>query len=328
MLTGHLGSGKTTLLNKFLSTVEKGTTAVIVNEFGEIAIDNELIRQSEENVVLLENGCICCTVRGDLIRTLLDLNAQVRNGDLPDFARIVIETTGLADPVPIIHSMMNNLEVMLSSELVSIVATVDAVLGKSTLDSNEIAARQAAIADRILITKSDLVTDDALDDLSSYLRWINPSASIDRISLDDTDFDRLDTPLFAPSKPEDVRQWLQNEDRTGGLVKGHDTNALTSFCVSRDEPLDWDDISEWIETLTQKFGPKLHRIKGFLNMTDSPDRPYVIHGIQHLFHPPQQLDAWPSEDRRSRVVFITDGVCKSDVDDLLVTTSPALERAG
>jgi len=314
LLTGHLGSGKTTLLNQYLSSGDSSRTAVIINEFGQVALDHQLVRQTTENIVLLENGCICCTVRDDLVKTLKDLLAQAKAGRIPGFDRVVIETTGLADPVPVVHSMMNDLQIMLSYQLSGVVTLVDSVLGGSVIRDHAEAGKQVALADCLVLTKTDLARPEDRRALEIQLSLINPSARIETKGAGGVDPALFEARLFEPGAASDIEHWLARTTRAGGATSAHGSTTVRNFCVIRDDPLDWDAVSDWVEGLVTECGPKLLRVKGLLNVGDPLDRPHVLHGIQHLFHPPEPLDAWPSEDRRTRVVFIVDGIEQADVE--------------
>lgn len=313
LLTGHLGSGKTTLLNRYLSATDAAHTAVIINEFGKIGLDHQLVRQTTENVVLLENGCICCSVRGDLVETLKQLLGDVARGRVPPFERVVIETTGLADPVPVVHSMMNDLQIMLKYELAGIVTLVDGVLGADTIRRHAEAGKQVALADCLVITKADLAAATDLDALRSRLGLFNPSARVVTQALGALDRSLFETRLFDPGARSDMDHWL-GRTRAASGPSGHEAGTVSNFCITRDRPLDWQAVSDWIEGLVADFGPQLLRVKGLLDVGDPEGRPYVLHGIQHLFHPPEPLAAWPSDDHTTRVVFIVDGVEAGEVD--------------
>lgn len=314
LLTGHLGSGKTTLLNDYLSAPEVEPTLVIINEFGEVGLDHQLVRQTDENVVLMENGCICCSVRGDLVDTLKDLHNDLRKGKLAPFSRVVIETTGLADPVPVVHSMMNDFQVMMAYELTAIVALVDAVNGAKLLGRYPEAGRQVALADRVCLTKTDLAAPEVVDHVTTRIARINPSVPVSRRTLDAIDRDLFETRFHDTSGKTDIERWLGRA--TGPMTSQHGAGGdIRSTTIIRDTPADWETISHWIDLLVTAHGPNLLRVKGLVNI-EGADRPSVIHGIQHLFHPPEELDAWPSQDRRTRIVCIVDGVPTDEIQAL------------
>jgi G3E family GTPase len=336
LLTGFLGSGKTTVLNHVLHHPAMEKSAVIVNEFGEVGLDHELTVTGAEDMVLLNSGCLCCTVRGDLVNTLRDLMMLRLREDVPSFERILIETTGLADPAPILHTLMSDQLVTNYFRLDGVIATVDAVNGEYTLDRQFESVKQAAVADRILVTKTDLVEPGIVASLEARLATINPAAPRQHVTNGEVEPDILfNAGLFNPAnKGPDVERWLQDEayaddqaddhgDGHGhdhGGDHGHDVNRhddhISSFCVIYDEPLRLDALEQWFDTIMMLKGPDLLRIKGIVNVAGM-DRPVVVHGVQHVFHPPAVLDAWPSDDRRTRIVFITRDVDRATIEDTL-----------
>ena len=332
VITGFLGSGKTTLLRHLLHDPGMGETAVIVNEFGEIGLDHLLVESAKEDLVLLDSGCLCCTIRGDLIATIGDLYKRRAAGEVPPFERLVIETTGLADPAPILHTLMSDPLVVERFRLDSVVTTVDAVAGPSSLDRHEECRRQAAVADRLLITKTDLAEAAALDALEARLSALNPAAVRLRVVQGAVaPADVFNAGLYDPqSKSADVRRWLKAEayaedhdhhDHDDGHghhehdVNRHDA-SIRAFCLTYDHPLDWDRFCSWIDMLVSLFGRDILRIKGLLNVAGQ-DRPVVIHGVQHVFHPPVELEAWPDRDRRSQLVFIVKDLAPKVFEDTL-----------
>jgi G3E family GTPase len=317
LLTGFLGAGKTTLLNRLLKHPELRDTAVLVNEFGEIGLDHLLVEALDEDTVLLNAGCLCCTVRGDLVRALRDLALRVEAGHA--IRRVVVETTGLADPAPILQTLMADPLVLHRYRLDGVVTLVDAVAGMATLDAQEEAVKQAAVADRLVLTKTDLAEPGQAAALRARLRALNPGApllearhgAIGPAAL-------LECGLFdATRKHPDVARWLDAEawdahphhhHHHAGHHHHHDPNRhdarIRSVCLTFDAPLPWDALSAWLEVLSMTRGASVLRIKGLLNL-QGEDRPVAIHGVQHLFHPPAKLAAWPEgHDRRSRLVFI------------------------
>jgi len=305
VLTGFLGAGKTTLLNHLLRQPSLAGTAVLVNEFGEIGLDHLLIEKLDENTVLLNAGCLCCTVRGDLSRALADLLPRVDAGEV---GRVVIETTGLADPAPILATLMSDPVAVRAYRLDGIVTVVDAVNGMAQLDAQQEAVRQVAVADRIVLSKTDLSDSSELRD---RLRRLNPGAPLLVGVRGETDPETLlHAGLFDPdSKAPDVRSWLDAEAYADAHHHHHDPNRhdarIAAFCLSFDQPLHWQGVATWLDMLVATRGESLLRIKGILNVVDQ-DRPVAIHGVQHLFHPPALLAAWPEGDpRTSRLVFIT-----------------------
>ena len=321
VITGFLGSGKTTLLRHLLRHPGMGETAVIVNEFGEIGLDHVLVETAKEDMVLLNSGCLCCTIRGDLVATIRDLYKRRVRGEVPPFERLVIETTGLADPAPILHTLMSDPLIVQRFRLDSVVTTVDAVTGADSLDRHEESRRQAAVADRLLVTKTDLTEKEPLAELESRLAALNPAATRHRVVQGAIEPEALfNAGLYDPeTKSSDVRRWLQAEayeashdhrDHAHG-DHAHDVNrhddAIRAFCLTHDAPLDWDRFCSWIDMLISLYGQDILRIKGLLNVADQ-EPPLVIHGVQHVFHPPVTLADWPDADRRSRLVFIVRGL--------------------
>ena len=338
LLTGFLGSGKTTVLNHVLKQPGMAATAVIINEFGEIGLDHMLVQKASDDVVLLNSGCLCCTVRSDIAETLLDLFVGRAKGKLPPFNRIVIETTGLADPAPILHTLMMDALVEDRYLLDGVVATVDAVNGMATLDLQPEAVKQAAVADRLLLTKADLAAPEAIAALAVRLATLNPGAPVEQVAQGAVDPDRLfGLGLFDPeTKSVEVRRWLRDEALAGQThahdhepgheappdVNRHD-DRIRAFCLTRERPMSWSVLSGWLDVLASMRGPDLLRFKAIVALSERPDQPVVLHGVQHLFHPPVLLPAWPSEDRRTRMVFITRDLPR----DLIEQTLAAFEEA-
>ncbi len=322
VITGFLGSGKTTLLNHLVRHPGMGKTAVILNEFGEIGLDHELIEKSDENTILLASGCLCCTVRGDLVNTLGDLSIRRLKKEVPPFEHVVIETTGLADPAPILHTLMS-VPVVGRYRLDTVVTTVDAVVGSETLETYDEAVKQAAIADSLVVTKTDLSDEGETRQLMESLRQLNPAAPATPVISGDIDPDDLFGSIkFDPeAKTEDVRKWLKAE-KYDEYHKGHqhDVNRhganIEAFCLTFDEPFDWQTIALWLDALAAKHGKKLLRVKGMVEI-EGTEEPVIIHAVQHLFHPPMKIQAWPEGPRQSRIVFITNDLPRADVEDAL-----------
>ncbi|MEQ9491912.1 MAG: GTP-binding protein [Alphaproteobacteria bacterium] len=332
VLTGFLGSGKTTLLSKLLHHPGMGQTAVVINEFGEVGLDHRLVENSTEDTVLMDSGCLCCTIRGDLIETLRTLIRRRWNGEIPAFERLVIETTGLADPAPILHTLMTDPVLSGRYRLDGVVTTVDAVHGAWQLDDTPESVKQAAVADRLVLTKADMASPEDLAALQARLKTINPSAKQIVAVFGDVDPARLfDAGLYDPAtKAPDVEKWLQEEayaedhdhdHHHHDHGHSHDVNRhddrIRSFCITRDKPIEWDPFVEWIEALISIHGANLLRIKGILDVVDAPG-PVAVHGVQHVFHPPAVIGEWqPGEDRRSRLVMITRDISKKPVEEML-----------
>jgi len=334
LLTGFLGSGKTTVLNHVLKEPGMAATAVIVNEFGEIGLDHLLVERSSEDVVLLSSGCLCCTVRGDIVDTLTNLFVDRVKGKVPFFARIAIETTGLADPAPILHTLMTDPIVAARYMLDGVVTTVDAVTGEATLDRQPEAVKQAAVADRLLLTKTDLAEPNSRQAIEARLKALNPSAPIVPAANGVVDPARLfNIGFYDPAtKSVDVQRWLRDEafpaghehDHTAADVNRHD-DRIRAFCITRERPISWVALSAWLDGLATMRGDDLLRLKAIVAVSDQPDQPVVLHGVQHLFYPPVLLPHWPSADRRTRMVFITRDLPREAVEATLAAFEDAVE---
>jgi G3E family GTPase len=299
VITGFLGSGKTTLLSRLLRDPALARTAVIVNEFGEVGLDHLLLEASDEEIVLLEGGCLCCKVRGDLVRTAGDLLARRARGEAA-FDRIVVETTGLADPAPILQALMTDRDIAEALRLESVIATVDCAAGGATLDAHPESVKQAALADRIVLTKTDLADSTAL---AERLRRLNPAAS--QLTAR---HGAVDPGLLFDGSLHD-RKVFKDEP--------HADSGVTTFCLRRDKPLHAVTLSLFLQVLAEHCGAKLLRLKGLVDVAESPGRPAVIHGVQHVFHPPAWLDGWPDDDRGTRMVVISQGLDAGWLEDLL-----------
>jgi G3E family GTPase len=304
VITGFLGSGKTTLLARLLRDPAFARTAVIVNEFGEVGLDHLLLEASDEEIVLLEGGCLCCRVRGDLVRTAGRLIERRARGTAA-FDRIVIETTGLADPAPILHALMTDREIAGALRLESVIATVDCAAGGATLDAHPQSVKQAALADRIVLTKADLA-DPAASGLAGRLHRLNPSAPQLAALHGAVDASRLFNVVF-----HEESHWQVHESHA------HDDNDVRSFCLRRSEPLHAVTLTLFLQVLAEHCGAKLLRLKGLVGVVETPGRPAVIHGVQHVFHPPAWLEAWPDDDRTTRIVVISQGLDAGWLQDLL-----------
>jgi G3E family GTPase len=324
LLTGFLGSGKTTLLNAWLRSPSLANAAVIVNEFGEIGIDHALIASSSDNTIELSTGCLCCTVQGDLVDTLRELQVKRARGEVRAFDRVVIETTGLADPAPVIQALMT-FPVARRFRLRQVVTTVDARNGAATLDAHPESVKQAAVADDLIVTKVD-VEGAGPEALIERLIRLNPGARVHWSALDRmvSPDDLAAADVYDPArKGEDVLRWLNAEayDQAPTAPHGqehdplhghhhhhHDVNRhnaeIGSFCLRFDEPLHWEHVANWLDALVLAHGDQLLRVKGILAVAGR-DKPIVVQAVQHLFHPPFELPDWPDADRGSRIVFIT-----------------------
>jgi G3E family GTPase len=310
VLTGFLGSGKTTLLNRLLRQPDMHGTAVIVNEFGEVGIDHDLIAQTTDDTVLLANGCMCCAVRGDLVGALTRLGD--REG--PTLRQVLIETSGLADPGPILRTLMGEPAVRRRFVLAGVACTVDAVLAMDTLDRHEESVRQVAVADHLFLTKTDLL-DGAHPPqaLLDRLRSISPRAAmhIESSRQPEVLLELMKTRPGNASELSSDSPWFRTMGNDPVPTEDASTrhrDGISSFVLIRDEPLPRDAFAAWMDMVIAMRGQDLLRVKGFVQLAEHPDQPLVIHGVQHLFHPPETLPSWPGPDRRTRIVFITRGV--------------------
>ncbi len=315
LLTGFLGAGKTTLLNRLLSDPGLKDTAVLINEFGEIGLDHLLVQHFDDATVLLSSGCLCCTVRGDLVEALEALLRRMDNGAIPPFRRIVIETTGLADPAPILHVLMMHPYLLLRLRLDGVVTVVDAVNGEATLDAHPESVRQAAISDRLVLTKTDLIDSPeraaGLARLRGRLAALAPAAPVlEAAAGEATPPALLNAGLYDPgSKIPDVARWLAEEriaaaENAGGHDPNRHDDRIRAFTLATDAPVGAVALDLFLELLRGTHGSKLLRLKGIVKLAEDPERPLVLHGVQHVMHPPSQLPAWPDEDRRTRLVMI------------------------
>ncbi len=319
VLTGFLGAGKTTLLNRLLKQPDMAGSAVLINEFGEIGLDHLLVEKLDEDTVLLNAGCLCCTIRGDLQRALRDLALKAEAGH--EIRRVLIETTGLADPAPILQTLMSDPVALQSFRLDGVVTVVDAVVGAATLDSQIEAVKQAAVADRLIISKTDIVQADHVKALEARLRALNPGAPIRHVVAGDVAPDFLfGSGGFDPaSKIADVAAWLAAEAAHHHHHHHHDPNRhdarIQAFGLTFTEPLPWEGLASWLEMLAITRGASVLRLKAILNL-QGEDRPVVLHGVQHVFHPPERLQEWPAgHDRCSRLVFILRDLDRAVVEE-------------
>lgn len=310
VLTGFLGAGKTTLLNRLLADEGLRDTAVLINEFGEIGLDHLLVRTVDDGIVMLASGCVCCTVRGDLVSALEDLLRALDNGRIEAFQRVVIETTGLADPIPVIHTLMAHPYLVLRYRLDSVVTVVDAINGLATLDAHPEAVRQVAVADRVIVSKTDLLAGDtahaAFAALEARLTALAPSAI--RIDAAKGEADAkavLAAGLFDPAtKTPNVARWLNEEALAGADSTHSHDDGIRTFALTSDQAMGSAAFDMFLDLLRGAHGPSLLRVKGVVKIAEFPDRPVVVHGAQHVFHPTTVLDAWPDGDARTRLVFI------------------------
>lgn len=320
VLTGFLGAGKTTLLNFLLRHPAMSGTAVVINEYGDVGLDHHLVQAAPEDVELVEGGCLCCTVRGRLGSALLHLVMRSRDGALPPIRRIIIETTGVAEPGPIVQELLNVPELAERFSLAGVTTVVDAVNLAHSLDTLALARAQVAAADQLLVSKPDLVADDALPALEARLRRLNPDAPIAAIRQGGARPDHLFNARRDIAATPTLR-WMAAAPAVQFRPLREDTptpadDAIDSFSVIVGQPLPEWRLMGWLSFLRGLAGPDLLRVKGLLNI-EGRDTPLAIHAVQSVFHDPQPLDAWPDDDRRTRLVFITQGWGRETVTSTL-----------
>jgi G3E family GTPase len=301
VVTGFLGAGKTTLLRHFLATPEGRGTAVVVNEFGATGIDDALVRESADETVLLGNGCLCCIARSDLQQTLRRMVVERERGQMPDFHRVVIETSGLADPSPILQTFATDRALGETFHVEAVVTAIDAETGGDTLAWSPEARKQAILADRLVITKTDIAGEGAAEALATRLRALNPGAELLQAVNGALDPTRLTEPAA--------------DARNAFVAEAVHTDGIASFVLAEDTPMPWPVFARAMETLMAMRGSDLLRVKGFLNV-EGCKGPVVVQFVQHLAHPPVELAAWPDDNRQSRVVFITRNIAEAHVRDL------------
>jgi len=315
VLTGFLGAGKTTLLNRLLKDASLADTAVIINEFGDVAIDHLLVEQASDGVIQLSDGCLCCTVRGELVDTLSDLIDRLQTSRIATLKRVVIETTGLADPAPVLQSIMAHPVLMQAYRLDGLITLVDAFNGEATLDTHLEAVKQVAMADRLVLTKTDIADGDAINQLKARLRGLNPGAEI--LGIDDAQAKAgslLAAGLYDPAtKTADVSRWLgeaaahehhHHDDHDHESHHHHHDDRVGSLSLVHDRPLPFSAIETFLDILLSTQGDKLLRLKGVIELAEDPSRPLVVHAVQKLIHPPARLPAWPDATRGTHLVVI------------------------
>jgi len=332
ILTGFLGSGKTTLLNKLLKDPSMSNAAVIINEFGDIGIDHLLVETADDNVFEMASGCLCCTVRGDLVDTLINLIERRDNKDIKQFDRVVIETTGLADPAPVLHTIMNHPYLLQRYRLEGVVTLIDAVNGDNTLNEHPEAVKQVAVADRLVLTKADLLTgkqgEEKLFAIIARLKKLNKGARMLEATTGEASAQNLfNTGLYDPTtKSNNVKRWLaadaydKPDHKHTHAAHEHNVNRhdehIQSFTITSNKAITKWNLDLFLELLRSYHGPNLLRVKGIIKLEEEPEKPMVIHGVQHIFHPPTQLNAWPDEDKTTRIVFITKDIKRNQLSEL------------
>ena len=335
LVTGFLGSGKTTLINSALKAPELARTVVVVNEFGEVGLDHKLYANSNDAVIILENGCLCCTVRSDLVSTLNSLYHDRLAGRIPMFDDVVIETSGLAEPGPVLQAFLSEPTLDGLFRVGRVLTLVDAVNWADTSVKHDEAVRQVALADVIVITKLDLIAgdhDECLRALTAELRTMNPAAAIGEVGWTSTEVAALlSSPGFDPANSAaDPRPWLslnnyeaygekrEAEGVTEFSLSPHLANkGVESFVLIRSEPLSRDELQFLLDGISQNLGSSLLRVKGLVNVREEPGKPAVIQGAQHLLHTLTWLDQWPDADERTRVVFITQGIVRERLREII-----------
>lgn len=326
VLTGFLGSGKTTLLRRLLTDPGMSKAAVLINEFGEIGLDHLFVKSVAEGAVVLQNGCICCTLRTDLQQGLRDLIDGRGRGTFPDFDRVVIETTGLADPAPIAQTLLIDPMLRHQVRLANIITTIDGIHGATQLNQHAEALRQAAVADRLVVTKTDLISNAQFETLARQLSRLNPTMRI--FDVHSRDFDGSSLLFRGVADPEtklaEVRHWVEAASAAGhdhhheesGEDHAHlgsiHSSDIKSFSLRIEEEIDWAAFGVWLTSLLHRHGGEVLRVKGLLNVSDALG-PVVLNGVQHVIHPPVHLEEWPDDDRASRLVFVVQGIAPANL---------------
>jgi G3E family GTPase len=306
LVTGFLGSGKTTLISNLLQRPELGETAVIVNELGEVAIDHHLLRRVDERTVVLDSGCVCCSLRGDLADELRDLLSRRTRGEIPPFSRVIVETTGLADPAPVVYTLLSEPVVRHHYRLEGVVATVDGVNGIREPES----LKQAAVADRLVLTKTDVADADAVHETEERLARLNPTAPIIEA-------------VFGAVEPDDVLGSSGRDPRELALDGHEHHDDVRAVALFLDDELDWTTFAIWLTMLLQARGSEILRVKGLLNVGSA--EPVLLNCVQHAVHPPEHLERWPDDDHRSRLVFIGRGFEAEQLEASLLAFSRAAQ---
>jgi G3E family GTPase len=329
VITGFLGSGKTTLLQRLLASPDLSDAAVLINEFGDVGLDHHLVQPLQENTVLLASGCLCCTIRGDLTLALRDLYDRRERGAVPAFRRVLLETTGLADPAPVAFTLLSDPVIRHHFRLGNLIATVDAVNGRDQLERYPESVKQAALADRLVLTKTDLATEAQTRELKRQVRRLNAQAPFfDAARETVTPNDLLLQDLYDPQgRMREISHWLEpgthddpaaagaphDRSRHDGPSAGLHGRDIHTFSLVYERPLDWTAFGIWLTLLLHRHGTQVLRVKGILNVAGM-STPVAIHGVQHLVHPPAHLPGWSGDDRRSRIVFIVDGLSRARIE--------------
>jgi G3E family GTPase len=328
LITGFLGSGKTTLLRRLLAHPALADTAVLINEFGEVGLDHHLLERIDERTVLLQSGCLCCTIRSELADAMRDLHSKRARGIVPPFSRVAIESTGLADPFPVLTTVRADPVLKHHFRIGAVTTTVDAVNGTDQLVRQPESIKQVAVADVLVITKTDIAAPQSVQTLLHRIRTVNPDAPF-LFSADES----LDVNLLLaggafdqPSRSEPARSWIvaaraeaehPHRDHASADPNRHGDD-IRAFAIVLDRPLDWTVFGVWLTMLLHRHGDAVLRVKGILDI-DGTSAPVAVHGVQHLVHPPVHMQAWPDTERRSRIVFIVRGLDQAAIERSLAT---------
>ena len=329
LLTGFLGSGKTTLLQRLLADPALADTAVLINEFGEVGLDHHLLERIDAHTVLLQSGCLCCTIRGELAESMRDLHSRRTRGLVPPFRRLAIETTGLADPFPVLTTIHAEPVLKHHFRLGNVITTVDAVNGRGQLDRHAESVKQLAVADRIVLTKTDIAEAAEIAALRERISVLNPAAPVYCAADEALDADALlaRDGLDPAVEGQALRRWLGAEMQAGAHDHAHDHghhdrnrhgDDIRAFVLTFDRPLDWTMFGVWLSMLLNRHGERVLRVKGIVAV-EGESAPVAIHGVQHLVHPPVHMRAWPDADHRSRIVFIVQGLDPAAIERSLLT---------
>ena len=331
LITGFLGSGKTTLLQRLLADPALADTAVLINEFGDVALDHHLLERIDDTMVLLQSGCLCCTIRGELSSAMRDLHSKRERGQVPAFRRLVVESTGLADPFPILSTVQADPVLRHHFRLGNVITTVDAVNGLPQLALRAECTKQVAVADRLVLTKTDLAETAVTDALVARLARLNPSAPLWRAAEGPVDAAALLAhDVFATaSRSETARRWFAAElsprqppAPAVPIDRNRHDDSIHAFSLVLEGPVDWTRFGLWLTMLLNRHGDQVLRVKGILNVADTngveASAPVAIHAVQRLVHPPVHMAAWPDDDRRSRLVFIVDGLNRNLIERSLL----------
>ncbi len=317
LLTGFLGSGKTTLLQRLLADPALAETAVLINELGEVGLDHHLLERIDETMVLLPSGCVCCTIRGDLARAMRDLLSKRTRGIIPPFQRLVIESTGLADPFPVLSTVQADPVLRHHFRLGNVITTVDALNAVGQLARHPESVRQLAVADRLVLTKTDLADAPTVAAALQAIARLNPSSRLWRAADGPLDAaSLLAHDVFATAARADAARRLFADELAGVAAGPHaraDGSGVEAFAVSLDGPVDWRRFGLWLTMLLNRHGERVLRVKGILDVGDE-QAPVALHGVQHLVYPPVHMAAWPDGDRTSRLVFIVDGLDRTAIE--------------